>query len=62
MTFWRGSRDGWQGHVGFYVGEYASAYHILGGNQGDAVNVKRFARDRFLTARWRRGLCCFGWF
>ena len=52
MTFWRGSRDGWQGHVGFYVGEDASAYHILGGNQGDAVNVKRFARDRFLTARW----------
>lgn len=52
MTFWRESRAGWKGHVGFYVGEDASAYHILGGNQGDAVNVKRFARDRFLTARW----------
>ena len=22
------------------------------GNQGDAENVKRFGRDRFLTARW----------
>ena len=52
MTFWRESRAGWKGHVGFYVGEDASAYHILGGNQGDAVNVKRFGRDRFLTARW----------
>jgi uncharacterized protein (TIGR02594 family) len=52
MTFWRGSPTGWQGHVGFYVGEDAAAYHILGGNQGDAVNVKRFARNRFLTARW----------
>jgi uncharacterized protein (TIGR02594 family) len=52
MTFWRESRAGWKGHVGFYVGEDASAYHILGGNQGDAVNVKRFARDRFLAARW----------
>ena len=52
MTFWRESRSGWKGHVGFYLGEDASAYHILGGNQGDAVNVKRFARDRFLTARW----------
>ncbi len=52
MTFWRGSPSGWQGHVGFYVGEDASAYHILGGNQGDAVNVKRFARSRFLSARW----------
>lgn len=52
MTFWRGSPSGWQGHVGFYVGEDATAYHILGGNQVDAVNVKRFARNRFLTARW----------
>jgi uncharacterized protein (TIGR02594 family) len=54
ITFWRESRNGWKGHVGFYVGEDASAYHILGGNQGDAVNVKRFARDRFLAARWPR--------
>lgn len=52
MTFWRESRAGWKGHVGFYVGEDASAYHVLGGNQGDAVNVKRFARDRFLVSRW----------
>jgi uncharacterized protein (TIGR02594 family) len=52
LTFWRGSRQGWQGHVGLYIGEDASAFHILGGNQGDAVNVKRFARARFLTARW----------
>jgi uncharacterized protein (TIGR02594 family) len=54
MTFWRGSPGDWRGHVGFYVGEDASAYHILGGNQGNAVNVKRFARSRFLTARWPR--------
>jgi uncharacterized protein (TIGR02594 family) len=52
MTFWRGSPTGWQGHVGFYLGEDAGAFHILGGNQGNAVNVKRFARSRFLTARW----------
>lgn len=52
MTFWRVSRADWRGHVGFYVGEDAAAFHILGGNQGDAVNVRRFARDRFLAARW----------
>jgi len=52
MTFWRGSRAGWQGHVGLYVGEDAAAFHILGGNQGDAVNIRRFARARFLAARW----------
>jgi uncharacterized protein (TIGR02594 family) len=52
MTFWRVARNDWRGHVGFYVGEDATAYHILGGNQGDAVNVKRFAKSRFLAARW----------
>jgi uncharacterized protein (TIGR02594 family) len=52
LTFWRGSRQGWQGHVGLYVGEDAGAFHVLGGNQGDAVNIRRFARDRFLAARW----------
>lgn len=52
LTFWRGSRASWQGHVGLYVGEDAAAFHILGGNQGDAVNVKRFPRERFLAARW----------
>lgn len=52
MCFWRVSRSDWRGHVGFYVGEDASAYHILGGNQGDAVTVARFAKSRFLAARW----------
>lgn len=52
ITFWRESRTSGKGHVGFYVGEDAAAFHILGGNQGDAVNVKRFPRERFLTARW----------
>jgi len=33
-------RDG-GGHVGFYVGEDASAYHVFGGNQGDLVSGRR---------------------
>jgi len=40
------------GHVGFLVGEDATAYHVLGGNQGDSVNVTRIAKDRLLAARW----------
>lgn len=52
MTFWRGRRDGWQGHVGFYVGEDSTAYHILGGNQRNAVTITRIAHSRFLRARW----------
>jgi len=44
------SRDG-GGHVGLYVGEDSTAYHVLGGNQGDEVNIKRVAKDRLIAAR-----------
>jgi uncharacterized protein (TIGR02594 family) len=44
------------GHVGLYVGEDAGAFHVLGGNQSDAVTITRIARSRFYRARqapWR---------
>lgn len=52
LIFWRGSRNGWQGHVGFYESEDSNAYHVLGGNQSDMVNVARVAKSRLLGARW----------
>lgn len=39
------------GHVGLYVGEDAEAYHVLGGNQGDAVSIARISKNRLLAAR-----------
>lgn len=39
------------GHVGLYVGEDATHFHVLGGNQSDAVNIKRIERTRFVGAR-----------
>lgn len=39
------------GHVGLYVGEDAAAYHVLGGNQGDAVSIVRIAKSRCIAAR-----------
>jgi len=44
------SRDG-GGHVGLYVGEDKTHFHVLGGNQGDAVSIKRIAKNRLITAR-----------
>lgn len=44
------------GHVALYVGEDATAFHILGGNQGDAVSIKRKPKSQLLGARrcpWR---------
>ncbi|HSF95249.1 MAG TPA: TIGR02594 family protein [Thermohalobaculum sp.] len=55
MVFWRGSRDGWKGHVGFYWGEDDTTFHILGGNQSNSVSVTRLTKDRLLQARWPKG-------
>lgn len=39
------------GHVGLYVAEDASTYHVLGGNQSDAFNIIRMMKNRFVEAR-----------
>lgn len=44
------------GHVGEYVGEDKTAYHVIGCNQDDMVNIKRIEKKRLITARrckWR---------
>lgn len=44
------------GHVGLVVGEdSAGRLLVLGGNQGDAVNVRAFPRDRVIAHRWPAG-------
>lgn len=48
LVFRRGETSG---HVGLYVGEDRGAFHVLGGNQGDAVSIVRIARSRLLGAR-----------
>lgn len=53
LVFSRGPKSG---HVGLYVGEDRAAYHVLGGNQGDAVSIVRIQKGRLLNAReprWR---------
>lgn len=55
LVFWRVSRSSWQGHVGFYTGEDDTHFHVLGGNQSNAVTVTRIAKTRLLGARWPAG-------
>lgn len=38
-------------HVGIYVGEDASYFHVLGGNQSDSVNITRIAKSRLTAVR-----------
>jgi uncharacterized protein (TIGR02594 family) len=47
LVFSRGSG----GHVGFYIGEDSSCYHVLGGNQSDAVTITRIQKARMLACR-----------
>jgi len=47
LVFERGSG----GHVGFYVAEDSTAYHVIGGNQGNRVSIARVAKDRCIAVR-----------
>ena len=42
MVFTRAGR----GHVGLYLGEDATHFHILGGNQTNNVSITRIAKVR----------------
>ncbi len=44
-------RPGGGGHVGFYVAEDSTAYHVLGGNQSDAVTITRIVKGRCIGVR-----------
>ena len=48
------------GHVGFYVGEDAGFYYVLGGNQSNAVNVMKLGKSRLVASRWPRGEAVIG--
>lgn len=48
LVFARGATSG---HVGLYVGEDDTAFHVLGGNQSDAVTITRIDKARLLGVR-----------
>jgi TIGR02594 family protein len=57
VIFWRGRRDGWQGHVGFLAEPWGGTgtVKVLGGNQGDQVNVAGYDAGRVLGVRRASG-------
>jgi uncharacterized protein (TIGR02594 family) len=48
------------GHVGFYAAENATAYQVLGGNQGDAVSLAWIAKSRCIASRWPHRMAVTG--
>jgi len=53
VVFWRGSRDSWLGHVGFFLGFSKNGQRIycLGGNQGNQVSVSAYPAENLLGFR-----------
>jgi uncharacterized protein (TIGR02594 family) len=52
VVFYRGDPNGTSGHVGFYISEDSSYYHVLGGNQDNRISVARLDKKRLLGLRW----------
>lgn len=50
VVFQRGT-SAWQGHVAFFVKRVGSQIEVLGGNQSDAVNQKRYPVSKLLGIR-----------
>lgn len=52
LVFWRTHKTkSTNGHVGFYVGEDATHFYVLGGNQSNSVSVAKLDKKRLLAAR-----------
>ena len=50
VIFPRGS-EGWQGHVGFFVGATENYWIVLGGNQDNTVSYKLYKPSRAIGIR-----------
>jgi uncharacterized protein (TIGR02594 family) len=51
VIFWRGRRDSWQGHVGYYLSHTSKEVLVLGGNQDKQVKEKYYPMERVLGYR-----------
>jgi hypothetical protein len=51
VVLWRGSKEGWQGHVGLFCSKQNGVIYILGGNQRDGVNVTGYLEIQLLGYR-----------
>lgn len=53
VVLWRGSPDGWQGHVGIFIGWTPDRrqIYLLGGNQGNRMDISPYPARRILGVR-----------
>lgn len=51
VILWRGSKEGKEGHVGFFIKQSGSSVYILGGNQNNQVNITEYNKSQVLGYR-----------
>jgi uncharacterized protein (TIGR02594 family) len=51
VVLWRTAKNSGFGHVGLYIGEDKDYVYLLGGNQGNEVNISKFPKYRVLSYR-----------
>jgi uncharacterized protein (TIGR02594 family) len=51
VILWRGTPDGWQGHVGLFIAWDATLIYILGGNEGNMIRISAYPREQLLGFR-----------
>jgi uncharacterized protein (TIGR02594 family) len=52
VVFWRDSPKSGNGHVGFYRGETSDSIYVLGGNEGDMVQIEPMSRNQLIGYWW----------
>lgn len=52
VVYWRGTKAGPYGHVGFWIAERDGQIWTLGGNQGNAVSIRPYPASRVLGYRY----------
>lgn len=51
VVFWRGDPKGTEGHVGFPIAQRDGLIYVLGGNEGDMVQIEGFDPSKILGLR-----------
>lgn len=56
VVFWRESQTSWKGHVGLFINWDENNIWVLGGNQGNMINISAYPRERLLGFRQAKKL------
>ena len=49
VVLWRSSLESWKGHCAIYINQTDDYIYMLGGNQGNQVQIAKYPRNRLLN-------------